>query len=155
MSVYQTILNQYNEVRKQPVGNTWIKELLAPLIGDAQTIAKRGKGGDLGDADMFKLIKQHIDGLDTTEAAIREQFKNDGGMVIMHTDMIRRQRDLLRSYMPVMMSPDLIMIKISHEFDGQENVKLGNIMTFLKKNFEGQYDGKIASQLANTYLSNK
>jgi uncharacterized protein YqeY len=67
----------------------------------------------------------------------------------------RFELEILNSYLPVQMSDETLRHRIVNyiEVSKLEGAKdMGKVMAFLKSNFDGQYDGKRASEITRELL---
>jgi uncharacterized protein YqeY len=55
--------------------------------------------------------------------------------------------EILEAYRPAQMSEEELRVVISKYLDETKNFKMGDVMKHLKQDYEGTYDGKLASHL--------
>jgi uncharacterized protein len=106
--------------------------ILSTLIGEIETLQSRDKSKSLTDGDIIKMIDKTI--INTKE---RLQYRADeqGELEVL----------LLSSYLPKRLTEEEIKkIKIDNGFTSAKE-----LMPFLKANYDGLYDGKLASKIAN------
>jgi uncharacterized protein YqeY len=67
------------------------------------------------------------------------------------------EADVLSGYLPTPLSIEELTINIEHYavMHKLEMKDMGRIMSFLKKNYEGRYDGKKASEIVRGILANQ
>lgn len=66
------------------------------------------------------------------------------------------EKTILNSYLPKQLSEADLTIIVTNEIDanGYDSQKdMGKLMGFLKANYDGQYNGKVASDLVKSLLS--
>lgn len=109
--------------------NTETKSLLRVIIGEADR-----QGKNIGDQEMMSIIKKMID----NAAAVNNE----------------NEIKILERYLPKQLSEvELKNIIINLISANSYTIKdMGNIMGYLKKEFTGQYDGKIASDITKKIL---
>lgn len=109
--------------------NTETKSLLRVIIGEADR-----QGKNIGDQEMISIIKKMID----NAAAVNNE----------------NEIKILERYLPKQLSEvELKNIIINLISANSYTIKdMGNIMGYLKKEFTGQYDGKIASDITKKIL---
>ena len=87
---------------------------------------------ELTDADIVKIVKKIAEGVKETKSSPDEL-------------------SILESYLPSQLSEDEIkMILTTVKNSGAKNV--GDYMKFFKTNYDGQYDGKVLSNLVKEIL---
>lgn len=105
--------------------------ILSTLIGEIETLQSRDKSKILSDGDIIKMIDKTI--ANTKE---RLQYRAD--------EQGELEVQLLSSYLPKRLTEEEIrQIKLDNGFTSAKE-----LMPFLKANFDGLYDGKLASKIA-------
>lgn len=118
--------------------------VLLVVLGEAETKAKQLKAaqleedGSLPDHEVLKIIKKNIDDAITTLNAKKDNRK------------AQLTRDLLEPYMPSMLSAEELQDILTSAVEVEN---LGTAMKFLKENHAGQYDGKVASEVARNMFA--
>jgi uncharacterized protein YqeY len=108
--------------------------ILTTLLGELENIAKRN-GTDITDDMVVKTCKKFIASNDEFLAATKDPL-------VVHR--LTEENNLLELYLPSQLTEDeLKNIIIESEF-----ITVPEIMKFLKENYSGKYDGKVASRLA-------
>lgn len=106
------------------------KRALSTIISDYETQVINGKSPDL-----LAMIKKSIANLE-----FNMQHSDNPELV--------KERDYLQELLPKQLSKEqIIQLTTTGDFPN-----IGAFMKFLKTNFNGQYDGKLASQVAKEYL---
>lgn len=106
--------------------------ILSTLIGEIETIQSRDKSKEMTNADIIRLIDKTIE--NTKE---RLKYRDDPKS---HLEI-----ELLSIYVPKKLSEEEIrQIKEDNKFTSAKE-----LMPFLKKHYDGLYDGKLASKIAN------
>jgi hypothetical protein len=113
--------------------------VLRVLKGEIQRAEQSSNGKiELSDADIVKLVKKSIDGINETGANQSEV-------------------DVLEKYMPKQMTESEITTLVSSLIvtNGYSSPKdMGKIMGHFNQNHGGQYDGKLLSEVVKTLLTN-
>lgn len=118
--------------------------VLLVVLGEAETKAKQVKpamleaDGSLPDHEVLKIIKKNIDDAITTLNAKKDNRK------------AQLTRDLLEPYMPQMLTAEELQDILTSAVEVEN---LGTAMKFLKENYAGKYDGKIASEVARNMFA--
>ena len=128
--------------------------LLTTLIGEAAMVGKNNGNRDSTDAEVVAVVKKFIkNNNETLRAAVTDTVVNH----------VKTEIAILERYLPKQLTAaeiekffeDSVYIW-AHEFCASENdkpeINVGVLMKELKNQHEGQYDGKIASQLAKKVL---
>lgn len=119
--------------------------LYTTLIGEADSAAKRlSPARDLTDEEVVALVKKFIKNLDETIEHVSERQPE-------RAMEFSQQRNALMSYVPQQLTPEKIAEFARSRRDEGED--LGKIMAGLKREFPGQYDGKMASQAVREVLA--
>ena len=119
-------------------------------IKTAITVAKTAPGApsDLTDGDIQKiiqkLVKQRKDSAEQYIAAGRQEL----------ADNEIAEMNIMEEYLPKQLSEEEIkdiVMRLMVQSDIPCN--MGVVMKYFKENYSGQYDGKMVSTVAKTYLS--
>jgi len=118
------------------------------LLGEIQKLekAKNSNFNKNPEEDILKLLqKLKNDTLDTISKLTDEKAKES---YIVDLKVFER-------YLPKQLTEDeltKIVEKIINEFNDKKSINIGIVMGQLKKNFNGKYNGKTASQIINKLL---
>lgn len=118
--------------------------ILLVVLGEAETKAKQLSSdsleadGSLPDHGVLKIIKKNIDDAITTLNAKKGNQK------------AQLTRDLLEPYMPSMLTAEELQDILTSAVEVEN---LGTAMKFLKENYAGKYDGKVASEVARNMFA--
>jgi len=108
-----------------------LNTLLGTVLGEMDRVSK-----DPTDEESTKIIRKMIE-----------------SSRLCHNEV---DAQILESYLPKLISTDELE-KIIKEFCSKENVSskkdIGKVMNFLKQNYNGLYDGKIAGGIINKFLN--
>jgi uncharacterized protein YqeY len=126
-------------VAAMKVKDTTTLNVLRVLKGEIQRAEQSSNGKiELSDADIVKLVKKSIDGINET-----------GGD--------QAEIAVLEKYMPKQMTVDDMYFQFSllRQLKGYNSPKdMGKIMAHFSENYAGQYDGKVLSQMVKDLLTN-
>jgi uncharacterized protein YqeY len=125
--------------------------LLTTLIGELTAIGKNDGNREVTDADVVKLVKKFLDGVNETIVLIKDVSNTDGS-VDRYTNLLKEQ-SYLTVYMPRQMDEYALTIAVRiiiNELGGGAN--MGQVMAALKTKHAGQYDGKMASNVVKQVL---
>ena len=119
--------------------DTTTLNVLRVLKGEIQRGEQSSNGKiELSDADIVKLVKKSIDGINET-----------GGD--------QAEVAVLEKYMPKQMTVDDMYFQFTllRQLHGYNSLKdMGKIMTYFNQNYAGQYDGKVLSEMVKDLLTN-
>ena len=118
------------------------KNAISMAISKTQLVLteKRGKGEELTDSDVLQVIQKLIKEIDEEALA----FKNAGRME-KHDELLV-QRDILKVYLPKMLSED----EIKAEIDKLDDKSMPSIMKHFKMNFAGKVDMGLVNKIARS-----
>ena len=126
-------------VAAMKVKDTTTLNVLRVLKGEIQRAEQSSNGKvQLSDADIIKLVKKSIDGINET-----------GGD--------QAEVAVLEKYMPKQMTESEITTLVSslivtNSYSSPKD--MGKIMAHFSENYAGQYDGKVLSQMVKDLLTN-
>lgn len=117
-------------------------QLLTTLIGEASIIGKNDGDRQTSDNEVITVIKKFVKNIDECLGVYAQGTENFNLSTI--------EKSILTEYLPKQMSEAEIEKAIHAIVDGANpgSCNLGKVMAALKKDYDGTYDGKIASHLA-------
>ncbi len=149
MSLIAQIKSKNLEARKAKL--TAVVNVLTPLIGEAEMVGKNA-GRDVTDAEVVQMVKKFIKNLDET---IKVLGDNDP-----RTLAAMGEKMTLEGFLPKQLDEAQLRTEIGKilqeldELDGTHTKpKMGDVLRTLKFSFDGQYDGKMASELVKEALA--
>jgi uncharacterized protein YqeY len=107
--------------------------LLTTLLGEAAMVGKNA-GRETTDQEVVAVVKKFIKNIDETIAAL--QARNQ-----LYVEFVV-EREVLEKYLPQQLNESTLFAVAKN----QPNMPA--FMKYLKENFPGQYDGKLASTVA-------
>lgn len=125
--------------------------LLTTLIGELTAIGKNDGNREVTDADVVKLVKKFLDGVNDTIKLLPAVTDLDGGAVRLFN--LKAECAILESYMPQQMDEYVLTIavrSIINEIGVGAN--MGQVMSALKAKHAGTYDGGMASKVVKACL---
>ena len=123
--------------------------LLTTLIGELTAIGKNDGNREVIDADVVKLVKKFLDGVNETIALIKDASNVDGS-ADRYVNLLKEQ-SYLTAYMPQQMD-EATLTEVLCELVTESGPNLGKLMGLLKERYAGQYDGKMASTVAKSVI---
>lgn len=137
MSLLQKLKNDQLSLRK--LKNSKDALILTTLIGEASIIGKNNGNRESTDSEVIAVIKKFIKNIEETLKIVPDHEKS------------LYEKDILTKYLPEQLT-NIELEDIVLKLKTENNFKMGDIMKYLKENFEGRYDGKNASQLIKKIL---
>ena len=124
--------------------------LLTTLYSEA---AMKGKNAnrETTDEEAIAVIKKFLKGVEETITHLKVSGGNAG--VLLNAE---QERSILESYLPVQLTElDLqkIVGTMAQTLDDRSPKQMGVLMKKLKEQYEGQYDGAIASKVIKAILA--
>lgn len=107
---------------------------LSTIIGECERQSK-----DADDATVSKVLRKMVSAIEENP-----KYQDDRDLI--------KERLLIGSYLERLMSEDDLTEIISVLYSQNPEIKLKDVMTHLKDNHGGKYDGKMAAQLAKGIL---
>lgn len=139
MTIMETIRKDSITARK--ARDTVAGNLLSTLLGEATMVGKNNGNRETTNEEAIRTVKKFLDNAKETRDIMMK-----GGV---NPTEINREIEILEGYMPSQLTEDELRVVIKnfkeYNYDG---ATMGNIMKYLQTNFNGRYDGKLASQIA-------
>jgi uncharacterized protein YqeY len=117
--------------------------LLTTLIGEASLIGTNDGKREVTDAEVVAVVKKFIKGIDET-------LKYLGDHAPAQSKVVKSEKDMLEVYLPKQY--DDYELKVLILGANLANTSKGQIMKYLKDNYAGQYDGKVAAKVFDELL---
>jgi len=130
--------------------NTIEATLLTTLIGEAANIGKNDGNRETNDQEVIQVVKKFIKGMDETLDVLYKRQAFDTA------EQVEQEKKILADYLPKQLTGEQIQSYIMQAVlhDGLQENK-GMMMKYMKDNFAGQYDGKLAAQIIDELLKLK
>ena len=147
-------MTQFNQIKADQLAARKAKDglkatLLTTLIGELTAIGKNDGNREVTDADVVKLVKKFLDGVNETIDLLAKTDELDGGAVRFFSLM--QEKSFLTVYMPQQMD-EAKLTEVLCELVTESGPNLGKLMGLLKARYAGQYDGSMASTIAKKVL---
>lgn len=134
-----TTIQEIAEERKLQRENPVVYTLLGTIMGeiDRLPIPRTEKPSE---EEIYKIIKKMYDAVEPYHDKSEE---------------LNTEYQYLKDFIRVQLSESELEKIVSVFVLNTPNVKMGDVMKYLKENYAGQYDGKFASKVANFVLNGK
>ena len=136
MSLYLTIKTDALSARKRR--DTATATSLTTLIGELETFSKNA-GREPTDADVVAFVKKTVKNIDETLSVVG---RTDG----LVSDAMLAEKELFERYLPKQLS-ELELKEVIEGFIAAGTTNVGDAMRLLKTQYNGQYDGALASTI--------
>ena len=118
--------------------------LLTTLIGELTAIGKNDGNREVTDADVVKLVKKFLDG-------VNETIRLLGDTNLQATLKAGYEKAILKPYLPQQMD-EAKLTEVLTELVTESGPNLGKLMGLLKARYAGKYDGGMASTIAKKVI---
>jgi uncharacterized protein YqeY len=151
MSLLSDIKAKQLEARK--ARNAVASSLLTTLIGEASMPGKNDGNRESTDAEVIAVVKKFIKNAKETLAHLENKVEYVDVVEVCMPDIIKDEIAILETFLPKQLS-DLELRGVIAELIASAEVKpnMGTIMSALKTQYEGRYDGGAASKHAKELL---
>lgn len=119
--------------------------LLTTLLGEAQAVGKKACR-DTTDDEVVAVVKKFIKGINDTLEFLKDQNAAATAVCVA-------EKAILEVYLPSQMTESQIYdVVFNCKLNEPPNTYKGQLMAHMKKNFAGQYDGKMAASVIDAML---
>ena len=132
-------------------GNKVAANLLVTLVSEATMVGKNADNRDSTDEEVQRVVKKFLDNAIETRNHLLKNGATENRVTCdwQPIDGVNMEITILNSYMPEQLTEELLRHEIrKFKTENDDKVNIGQIMKHLQTNFAGQYDGKLASQIA-------
>lgn len=151
MSLIEQIRKDKLQARKD--GDDALKTLLAVVQGDSEKIGKDDGNREPTDQEVMRIIKKMIQSnKDVIGGLIARGNGAVKGKDAETEKAARAGNEFLKSYLPSQLSEDELAKIITEFVAAEPDANIGSVMKYLGSNYNGQYDGKMASSLVRELL---
>lgn len=112
---------------------------LTTLLGEAIAIGKNAGNRETSDDEVIRLTKKFIDNVEFTMSKTSDP-------TLLTT--LAQEREIYRKFMPALLTTQ----ELTGIIETQSGTT-GQIMGYLKANYAGRYDGKVAAELVKNKLN--
>lgn len=126
--------------------------ILTALIGEVSIVGKNDGNRETTDKEAIKVITKFAKGISETIDLVQKAniSKED---IDAKVDILKNELKIYNSYLPNQLTEDDLTVSIGLFLQTEKEPNIGKVMGYLKSNFEGQYDGKMASKLIRELLN--
>jgi uncharacterized protein YqeY len=125
----------------------FLSSLLITLISEIEIVGKNARNSETTETETIKVIQKFKKNkVDTIK--VLEDRNTSQDIMILH----QKELEIYESYLPSMLSEEVLTKKIKDIISNDSNVNIGKIMGALKKELNGTYDGAMASKIAKKLL---
>lgn len=107
--------------------------LLTTLLGEAAMVGKNA-GRETNDAEVVAVVKKFIKNIDETVQALTSRGQD--------ASVFLAEREVLKHFLPLQLT------ELALKHIAEKHTSMPEFMKFLKENYAGQYDGRLASTVA-------
>jgi uncharacterized protein YqeY len=112
--------------------------LLTTLLGEAAMVGKNANR-ETTDQEVVAVVKKFVKNIDETITALSSRDQDASAFMV--------ERRILEQFLPVQMTEQAIQ-NVAAQF-----TSMPEFMKFMKENYAGQYDGKVASTIAKAVFA--
>lgn len=138
----------YNDIVKARLSSDNItRNLLSTLYAEASRVGKDKRNGPSTDDEVIATVKKFIANTNETSNLLKDRNQDNSAQL--------NEISILSKYMPAQLTEEKltdIIKNIISENNISDIKSMGKIMSVLKSNYQGTYDGKIASELIKQIL---
>lgn len=120
--------------------------VLRGVVAAAKNLKVERRGAALAESDLVQLVRKELKQREEAESFAAKAGRDD--LVAQN----KAERAILERYVPAMLEPDRLET-IIRELVAGGATNLGAVMAALRERHAGQYDGKLASEIARRHLS--
>ena len=122
--------------------------LLTTLIGEAQAVGKNNGNREPTYSEVVAIIKKFIKSMDETLGYLEKANPSEKPEAY-YTVLLEKEH--ISKYLPRQLTDEEIRVAIKAAIE-KSGSNLGKVMTLLKLQYEGLYDGKLVSSLAKEMM---
>lgn len=117
--------------------------LLTTLLSEAANVGLNDGKRETTDLEVIAVIKKFIKNIDET-------------LAVRDVEELRTERNILESYLPSQLTEEeltqIVELYIEALVQPRSMKLMGTVMKHLRESYEGQYDGKLASNIVKRAL---
>ena len=128
--------------------------MLTALLGEISIVGKNNGNRETTDAEAIVVIKKFLKNVnETLKIFTRGSMEMGAGShTVEKINELRAEIKIYESYLPKQLSEDELKDIISRFGEEAYTSNVGTVMKYLKENYNGLYDGKLASTIAKEFL---
>lgn len=128
-----------------------LAQTLTTLIGEIEKIGKDDGNRETTDAESVAVLKKFRKGVEDTLNLMTESSELKMG----NTTIQDQELAIVDGYIPLQLTADqLTQLLLDKQVSDEEALKLPTAMKFLKENYAGLYDGRMASLVIKDIIDN-
>lgn len=136
---YETMRNELLEARKSRDTNA--VNILSAVVGDLTANAEMIDGSKVVTEKQFiATVKKYVKGINELLSLVPGDAR------------ALAEKTILEKYLPTALNEDQLETVIKNFINSSNTPNIGSIMQFLKTNYANQYDGKLASAIAQRLM---
>jgi len=126
--------------------NSWRTTILTTLLSEIEIVGKNDGNRETTDAEAIKVITKFKKGVEDVMSRLTVETMDRKYIA---------EAELYDSYLPKMMTEDELrsIVTAWKETNYPDTPNIGGYMSALKRCYDGQYDGKVASKVVREALS--
>lgn len=142
------LINKIKDHRMQAMKNQDkdLVSILTTLHAEASMIGFNDGKRLSTDEEVIKVCKKFVKSIEETIEHMKSRNQ------LEELEKYEQELQVVNSYIPSQLSEDELKDIIYQFTQAQENVNIGLVMKHLKQNYDGLYDGRIASQIVKLYV---
>ena len=127
---------------------------LTALMGEVSIIGINNGHRETTDIEAIKVITKFLKGANENLTLMSDSVMEAGAGThfVNRLDQIKKEISIYENYLPKQMTEDEIAKAIGLFMGDNSDVNMGQVMGYLKKNFDGQFDGKMASNIVKNII---
>jgi uncharacterized protein len=121
--------------------------LLSTLVAEAAMVGKNDGNRATTDQEVINIIKKFLKNASENIKILDEMGKDKSAFI--------KEKEILESFLPKQLSPEeleKIVDAIASALPDRSVKMMGAVMAELKKKYDGQFDGKLASEVVKKCL---
>ena len=128
---------------------------MAALVAEAVAVGKNDGNRETTDAEAVAVVRKFVNNIEATLAL--DAFKCQDTVDLNPSRKLTDEADMYRAYMPAQLSPEelrAVIAGIVAQVPTEQRKKgMGVVMSSLKANYAGRYDGALASAIVKEVLA--
>lgn len=132
------------------------KGILTALVSEATMLGKNMGNRETTDTETLKVIQKFKKGAVETLGLLGASIEKICDCPTENSEKclsIALEIGIYDKYLPLQLTEEEITKKIGvYLQDNSEKVNIGSVMAYFRKNFDGQFDGKVLAKLTNQAL---
>lgn len=122
------------------------RDTIRAILSCIQYAEMESDSGSVSEAQCISIAKSEIKKRNEEIEFAEKAGKAD------YVEQLKKEQEIILNFLPAQLTEEQLKEKISSIVAELDTPNIGLVMKSLKENFDGQYDGKLASQLIKTLL---